>query len=96
MIVLGKQNEVFVLMHSVMRSYLGLPTSSYVERIDPTSLATIARSPSLSGGPCWPGSVAIHRNGCIYVVYGAYAHKLNRECDLLRSYRLDINQPHNG
>ncbi len=96
MTVLGAPGEVFLLTHSALRARIGLSTTSCVERIDPQSLKTIARSPRLPGGPMWPGGMAVHRNGNLYVVYGRYAHKLDRSCRLLGSYALPIRAPYNS
>ncbi len=96
MTVLGAPGEVYLLTHSVLRAKLGLPTTSQVEQIDPLTLTTVRRSPRLPGGPMWPGGMAIHRNGDIYVVYGRYLHRLDRACVLQASLRLPINQPYNS
>ncbi len=96
MTVLGAPGEVYLLTHSALRAHIGLPTSACVERIDPLSLQTLQRSPRLAGGPMWPGGMAIHRNGDLYVVYGRYLHRLNRHCQLLGSLRLPLNQPYNS
>jgi hypothetical protein len=96
MTVLGAPGEVYLLTHSALRSKLGLPTTACVERIDPISLKTLCRSPRLPGGPMWPGGMAIHRNGSIYVVYGRYAHRLDRQCALLASHPLPVNQAYNS
>lgn len=96
MTVLGEPGEVFLLTHSALRARLGLPTTSCVERIDPLTLKTVARSPRLPGGPMWPGGMAIHRDGQIIVVYGRYAHTLSRNCELMRSTELPVNAPYNS
>lgn len=96
MAVLGAPGEVFLLSHSVIRSHIGLPTSASVTRIDPESLNTLYRSPTLQGGPMWPGGMAVHINGNLYVVYGRYAHKLDRQCNLLSTYLLPLNEPYNS
>jgi hypothetical protein len=96
MTVLGAPGEVYLLSHSALRSHIGLPTTACVERIDPFSLKTLQRSPRLAGGPMWPGGMAIHRNGDLYVVYGRYLHRLNRECQLLGSLQLPLDQPYNS
>ena len=96
MTVLGAPGEVFLLTHSVLRAKLSLPTSARVELIDPHSLKTLRRSPRLCGGPMWPGGMAIHRNGDLYVVYGRYAHRLNRQCELLATFKLPVNAPYNS
>lgn len=96
MTLLGAPGEVYLLTHSAIRAKLGLPTTACVELIDPQTLRTLHRSPRLSGGPMWPGGMAIHRNGDIYVVYGRYAHRLNRACELLASLQLPVDQPYNS
>ncbi len=96
MTVLGAPGEVFLLTHSAIRAKLGLPTTACVELIDAQTLQTVCRSPRLSGGPMWPGGMAIHRNGDLYVVYGRYAHRLNRACTPLASLQLPVDQPYNS
>ena len=96
MTVLGAPGEVFLLTHSVLRNYLGIGTTAQVSRIDPLTLETLESSPVLEGGPMWPGGMAIHANGYIMVVYGRYAHKLNRQCKLISSYFLPLNEPYNS
>lgn len=96
MTVLGAPGELYLLTHSALRAHLGLPTTACVERIDPLSLQTMQRSPRLAGGPMWPGSLAVHRNGSLLVVYGRHAHRLNRQCEPQAQARLPVDEAHNG
>ena len=96
MTVLGAPGELYLLTHSALRARLGLPTTSCVERIDPLTLQTLERSPRLRGGPMWPGGLAVHRNGFLYVVYGRFAHKLDRACRLVASLELPVHAPYNS
>ncbi len=96
MTLLGTPGEVYLLTHSVLRAKLGLPTTACVERINAETLQTIARSPRLAGGPMWPGGMAIHRNGDIYVVYGRYLHRLDRACQPKAQLRLPVDAPYNS
>ncbi|MBA3880133.1 MAG: hypothetical protein C0500_10510 [Sphingobium sp.] len=96
MTVLGAPGYVFLLTHSVLRSNFGLPTSARVERIDPVTLAPLARSPKLPGGPMWPGGVAVHANSDLYTVYGRFAHRLDRDCRVKAARALPIDEPHNS
>ena len=96
MSVLGDPGEVYLLTHSALRSNFGLPTTSCVERIDPITLKTLESSGRLPGGPMWPGGMALHRNGDLYVVYGRYAHRLDRHCALKQSRMLPVEQPYNS
>jgi len=96
MTVLGAPGQVYLLTHSALRARLGLPTRACVELIDPQTLKTLRRSPRLAGGPMWPGGMAIHRNGDIYVVYGRHAHRLDRACQPLAALQLPLHEPYNS
>ena len=96
MTVLGAPGEVYLMQHSALRAQIGLPTTACVERIDPISLTTITRSPRLAGGPMWPGGMAVHRNADLYLVYGRYLHRLNRECQPMARLQLPINAAYNS
>lgn len=96
MTVLGAPGEVFLLTHSAVRANVGLPTTSCVELLDPRTLQARRRSPRLAGGPMWPGGMAVHRNGDLYVVFGRYAHRLSRDCEPLAQLQLGVAEPHNS
>lgn len=96
MTVLGAPGDVYLLTHEMLRSTIGLPTSARVERIDPVSLKPLARSPRLPGGPMWPGGMAVHANGDLYVVYGRHAHRLDRDCRVKAGLRLPLALPYNS
>ena len=96
MTVLGDPGEVFLLTHSALRAHIGLATTAQVSLIDPITLETRLHSPRLPGGPMWPGGMAVHANGHLIVVYGQYAHQLNRQCELLRSYKLPVAEAYNS
>jgi len=96
MTVLGAPGEVYLLTHSALRARIGMATTARVSRIDPETLATRERSPRLPGGPMWPGGLAVHRNGDLYVVYGRHAHRLDRTCALQASFRLPVDAPYNS
>ena len=96
MTLLGAPGEVYLLTHQALRARIGLPTSARVELIDPLTLRTLCHSPRLAGGPMWPGGMAIHNNGSLYVVYGRYAHQLDRACAPLASFKLPLDQAYNS
>ncbi|HEY5154069.1 MAG TPA: hypothetical protein VIJ47_04995 [Acidimicrobiales bacterium] len=91
MVVLREPGEVYALRHTV-----GPDTVSWVERIDPVTLETVARSRDLEGGPTWPGGMAAHANGSLYVVHGAHAHRLDAELNVVASARLPRHRPYNS
>ncbi len=96
MTLLGAPGEAYLLTHTAIRDRFGLPGTARVDMIDPHTLKTVRRSPRLAGGPWWPGGMALHRNGDLYVVYGRHAHRLNRVCEPLASLPLPIEQPYNS
>jgi hypothetical protein len=68
MTVLGDPGEVFLLRHTVLPWFLGIPTFSWVEKLHPITLETTHISPKLLGGEVWPGSIAIHKWYVIYAI----------------------------
>ena len=97
MIVLREPGQVYLMRANYFaHRFFRLPSSSIVERIHPETLEVIRTSPRLAGGPMWPGGLAVHRNGKIYVVYGSYCHCLDADCQLVKSFRLPRNDPYNS
>jgi hypothetical protein len=91
MVVLREAGEVFVLAHTI-----GPDSVSWVERVDPRTLAPLDRSPELPGGPFWPGGVAAHANGALYVVYGRWCHRLAPDCTVEVGRALPRERPYNS
>ncbi len=96
MLVLRDPGELFVLRHTVGARPLRDPSTCWVERLDPLTLETRRRSPDLSGGPFWPGGLAAHANGSLYVVHGNHCHRLSSDLAPLGSWRLKRDRPHNS
>jgi hypothetical protein len=91
MVVLRDPGEVYLLCHTG-----GNESISWVEQIHPHTLETIRRSPDLPGGPVWPGGLAAHANGALYVVFGRHAHRLSAELEVQASERLPRDRPYNS
>lgn len=91
MVVLREPGEVFVLCHTG-----GDEAISWVEQIDPVTLETVRRSPDLPGGPTWPGGLAAHADGSLYVAFGAHLHRLSPSLELLATRRMPRNRPYNS
>jgi len=96
MTVLGAAGEVYLLTHSAIRARVGLPTACRVSLVDPVTLVPQAKSPLLPGGPMWPGGMALHANGDLYVVYGRWAHRLGRDCRVKEALKLPLDLPYNS
>lgn len=91
MVVIASPDDVFVLCHTG-----GDGAVSWVERVHPETLETLATSEHLAGGPAWPGGTAVHPNGDIYVVFGNHAHRLNRSLQVVASRELPRIRPYNS
>lgn len=91
MVVLRDPGEVYLLGHTA-----GDGAISWVEQIEPHTLEPIRRSPDLPGGPTWPGGIAAHANGSLYVVFGRHAHRLAPDLTVLASVELPRDRPYNS
>lgn len=91
MVVLRDPGEAYLLRHTG-----GDDAISWVERFDPESLEPIERSPDLPGGPTWPGGVAVHANGALYVVFGRHAHRLAPDTTVEVTRELPRARPYNS
>jgi hypothetical protein len=91
MVVTRDPGEVFLL-----RNGMGPEVTCSVERIDPDTLATVADSGPLDGGRMWPGGLAAHANGSLYVVFGNHAHRLAPDLSVEASAELPRDRPYNS
>ncbi|MGB8859544.1 MAG: hypothetical protein WCC60_09820 [Ilumatobacteraceae bacterium] len=91
MVVLREPGEVYLLCHTG-----GDDAISWVEQVDPLTLETVRRSPDLPGGPTWPGGIACHTNGSLYVVFGCHAHRLSPSLDVVVTVELPRRRPYNS
>lgn len=74
----------------------GAETTGWLERIDPDSLEPLHRSPDLPAGPFWPGGVAVHANGDLYLTYGRYCHRLDPDCQPVATRELPRQRAYNS
>jgi hypothetical protein len=91
MMVTRDPGELYLLRHTA-----GDDAISFVERLDPVTLEPLGRSPDLAGGPTWPGSIAAHANGSIYVVFGNHAHRLDADLTVRATTELPRLAAYNG
>ena len=89
--IVGPHDELFL-----QRVMPGLDSVAWVEKIDPLTLETIIQSEQLAGGPMWPGGMAAHANGSLYVVFGNHAHRLSTDLAVLASVELPRVRPYNS
>ena len=62
--IVGPNDELFL-----QRVMPGPNSVAWVEKIDPLTLEPLAQSEQLAGGPMWPGGMAAHANGSLYVYF---------------------------
>ena len=89
--IVGPHDELFL-----QRVMPGLDSVTWVEKIDPMTLETLAQSEQLAGGPMWPGGMAAHANGSLYVVFGNHAHRLSTDLAVIASFELPRVRPYNS
>jgi hypothetical protein len=94
MVVRRNSGEVFLHGHSVGGE--NPVQTSWVERIDPTTLETLSRVDELPGGSAWPGGIAAHADGSLIVVFGNHAHRLNTNLEVEVSVELPRDRPYNS
>ena len=96
MVIAGQPGEVFALRHTLGRRPLRDNTDCWVERLDPHTLAPLAASPRLPGGPFWPGGLAIHADGTLHLVHGRHCHRLSSALEPLGCRQLPRPRPYNS
>ena len=89
--IVGPHDELFL-----QRVMPGLDSVAWVEKIDPLTLEPLAQSEQLAGGPMWPGGMAAHANGSLYVVFGNHAHRLSTDLSVIASLELPRVRPYNS
>jgi hypothetical protein len=89
--IVGPHDELFL-----QRVMPGPNSVAWVEKIDPLTLETIIQSEQLAGGPMWPGGMAAHANGSLYVVFGNHAHRLSTDLSVIASLELPRVRPYNS
>ncbi|MCW5892651.1 MAG: hypothetical protein KIT14_19225 [bacterium] len=88
--ILRTPDELFVLVQA-----LGNPQAQ-VLLLDPETLAPRAPARDLDAGPWWPGGIAAHANGDVYVTCGRWCHRLGPDLSLRASRELPQDRPYNS
>jgi len=98
MLIRRDPGELYALRHAMplRGGAQSAPVKGWVERLDPETLETVASTPKLPGGPYWPGGIAVHANGDLYMVFGCWAHRITPDLEVLVSRRLPAPRPHNS
>jgi len=91
MALLDAGDDVLVLRNSV-----GPDGVSWVERVDPLTLAVRHQSPDLALGPYWPGGMGLLDDASVVVVQGRHAHRLDAALHPVATHRFAVDAPHNS
>ena len=95
MLIRRGPGELYALRHGmpVIGGAQAAPVEGWVEKLDPETLEVVASTPKLPGGPYWPGGIAFHANGDLYMVFGTGAYRLTPDLEPVVSRTLPIDRP---
>lgn len=98
MLIRRGPGELYALRHGMplRGGAQAAPVKGWVEKLDPETLEVLASTPRLPGGPYWPGGIAFHANGDLYMVFGCWAHRITPGLEVVASRRLPADRPHNS
>ncbi len=98
MLIRREPGELYALRHDIPAGDpLSGSADGWVEKLDPETLEVVASSPRFPSGKYWPGGIAVHANGDIYMVFGSFAHRLNPDLEVLVSRQLPVTaRPYNS
>jgi len=97
MLIRREPGELYALRHDLPPGDpLAGDCEGWVERIDPETLEPLKSTPRFPAGKYWPGGIAAHANGDIYMVFGRWAHRLSKDLEVLASRELPVDRPYNS
>ncbi|MGK2932437.1 MAG: hypothetical protein ACSLFD_06675 [Solirubrobacterales bacterium] len=98
MLIRREPGELYALRHDLpVGDPLTGSVDGWVEKLDAETLEVTASSPKFPSGKYWPGGIAVHANGDIYMVFGSFAHRLNPDLEVLVSRQLPVTErPYNS
>lgn len=97
MVIRREPGELYVLRHTIPPGDpLDGDVEGWVERMDPETLEVTGTSARYPAGRYWPGGIAVHRNGDLYMVFGTGAHRLTPDLQTVVSRKLPIDRPYNS
>ena len=95
MIVHRNKGELF--LGGTMPSFIGPSPYGWLQKINPNNLDILKESRELNcGDHVWCGAIAVNKDGNIVKVNGSYIHLLDKNCNVLKEKKLNIDQSHNG
>lgn len=97
MVIRRDPGELYALRHTIPAGDpLAGEVDGWVEMLDPETLQPTASSPRYPSGRYWPGGIAAHANGDLYMVFGTGAHRFTSNLEPIASRTLPIERPYNS
>ncbi|MGK2954641.1 MAG: hypothetical protein ACSLFI_03085 [Solirubrobacterales bacterium] len=97
MLIRREPGELYSLRHDIpIGDPLAGQVEGWVEKLDPNTLEVVKSTPRFPSGRYWPGGIAVHANGDIYMVFGRWAHRLTPDLEVMVSRELPVDRPYNS
>ena len=97
MVIRREPGELYALRHTIPAGDpLAGDVEGWVEKLDPETLEPTASSTPHPSGRYWPGGVAAHANGDIYMVFGTAAPRLTPGLETIVTRTLPVSRPYNS
>jgi hypothetical protein len=97
MLIRRDEGELYALRHDMPRGDpLAGDCEGWVEKLDPVTLQPLTVTPRFPAGRYWPGGIAAHANGDIYMVFGRWARRFGKDLELKAERKLPVDRPYNS
>ncbi len=97
MLIRREPGELYALRHDMPRGDpLAGDCEGWVEKLDPETLKPLTVTQRFPAGRYWPGGIAAHANGDIYMIFGCWARRFSTDLELKAERRLPVNRPYNS
>lgn len=97
MLIRREDGELYALRHDMPKGDpLGGDCEGWVEKLDPETLQPLTVTARFPAGRYWPGGIAAHANGDIYMIFGRWARRFSKDLELKAERKLPVDRPYNS
>lgn len=97
MLIRREPGELYALRHDMPKGDpLAGDCEGWVEKLDPKTLEPLSITARFPAGKYWPGGIAAHANGDVYMVFGRWARRFSPDLELKVERRLPVDRPYNS
>lgn len=97
MLIRREPGELYALRHDMPKGDpLAGDCEGWLEKLDPETLQPLTVTPRFPAGRYWPGGIAAHANGDVYMVFGRWARRFSPDLELKAERRLPVDRPYNS